>query len=138
MVERDVSARPGDRLDRCEAKGAAITWPIPLDNLLDRLVLLADDAGQRTTRKELAAAILLAAPRKGDNLSRCRLPSCDSCRRVSGRFIGRQCRSVPSQTSRASPSPKFLTVDEATVLSSCLERRVETQVRTANIPARCD
>ncbi len=69
MVEREVSFRGSDRLDRCEAKGAAITWPIPLDNRLDGLVALADEAGQKTTRKELAAAIILQAPRDGDALA---------------------------------------------------------------------
>ena len=70
MVEREISFRGDERLDRCEAKGAAITWPIPLDNLLDRLVAAADDAGQRTSRKELAAALLFAAPREGEPLAR--------------------------------------------------------------------
>jgi hypothetical protein len=69
MVEREVSFRADERLDRCESKGAAITWPIPLDNFLDRLVSLADDAGQTTSRKELAAAIVLQAPRDGDALA---------------------------------------------------------------------
>jgi hypothetical protein len=69
MVEREVSFRADERLDRCEPKGAAITWPIPLDNFLDRLVSLADEAGQKTSRKELAASILLDAPRDGDALA---------------------------------------------------------------------
>lgn len=69
MVEREVSFKASERLDRCEAKGAAITWPIPLDNWLDELLTLADEAGQKTTRKELAAAILLQAPRDGDALA---------------------------------------------------------------------
>lgn len=69
MVQREVHFRADQRLDRCEAKGAAITWPIPLDGLLDQLVSAADEAGQKTTRKELAAAILLAAPRDGEALA---------------------------------------------------------------------
>jgi len=69
MVEREVSLGADERLDRCETKGAAITWPIPLDNFLDRLVDLADEAGQKTSRKELAAAILLHSPRDGDALA---------------------------------------------------------------------
>lgn len=69
MVQREVYFRAEQRLDRCEAKGAAITWPIPLDGLLDRLVAAADEAGQKTTRKELAAALLLAAPRDGQPLA---------------------------------------------------------------------
>lgn len=69
MVERQVSFRSEDRLDLCQQKNAAVSWPIPLDSLLDVLVGLADDAAQRTTRKELAAAILFAAPRNGDELA---------------------------------------------------------------------
>lgn len=69
MVEREVPFGADDRLDRCEPKGAAITWPIPLDNFLDTLVNLADEAGQKTSRKELAASILLNAPRDGGALA---------------------------------------------------------------------
>lgn len=69
MVEREVSFGADERLDRCEPKGAAITWPIPLDNFLDTLVNLADEAGQKTSRKELAASILLHAPRDGTALA---------------------------------------------------------------------
>lgn len=65
MVEREVAFRVDARLDRCEEKGAAISWPIPLDNHLDALLELTDNAGQRTTRKELVAAIVLSAPRDG-------------------------------------------------------------------------
>lgn len=69
MVEREVSFGADERLDRCEPKGAAITWPIPLDNFLDTLVNLADEAGQKTSRKELAASLLLNAPRDGEALA---------------------------------------------------------------------
>lgn len=68
-MEREVTFNRTDRLDRCESKGAAISWPIPLDNLLDLLVLSADTVGQKTTRKELAAAIVLAASREPEQLA---------------------------------------------------------------------
>jgi hypothetical protein len=58
-----------ERLVRCREKGASITWPLPLDNLLDRLVEISDEFGQPTSRKELAAAIVFAAPRDGDDLA---------------------------------------------------------------------
>ncbi|MGA2210862.1 MAG: hypothetical protein ABSH30_14630 [Acidimicrobiales bacterium] len=69
MVERELSFPSESRLVRCEAKGAAISWPIPLDNLLDHLVELCDDYGQPTNRKELAAAIVFDAPRDGAALA---------------------------------------------------------------------
>ncbi len=69
MVERRLSFARDERLVRCEAKGASIAWPIPLDNLVDRLVELSDEFGQPTSRKELVAAIVLAAPRDGEALS---------------------------------------------------------------------
>jgi hypothetical protein len=40
------------------------------NNLLDRLLLICDEAAQPTTRKELAAAILFAAPRGAAALGR--------------------------------------------------------------------
>lgn len=69
MVERELSVAGDTRLVRCEQKGAAIAWPIPLDNFLDGLVDACDDVGQPTSRKELAAAILFAASRDGEELS---------------------------------------------------------------------
>ena len=56
---RDI---PGDaRLKSCPEWPAGIDWPIPIDQRLDVLCELADDAGADTTRKELAAALVLAA-----------------------------------------------------------------------------
>lgn len=69
MVERKVSFDREERLVRCREKGASITWPLPLDNLLDRLVETSDEFGQPTSRKELAAAVLFAAPRDGEALA---------------------------------------------------------------------
>ena len=51
------------------AKGRVDLWPIPLDGLLDRLLVLVDEAAQKTSRKELAAAIVFSAPRDGEALA---------------------------------------------------------------------
>jgi hypothetical protein len=54
---------PGDaRLKSCPERSGGVDWPIPIDQRLDVLCELADDAGADTTRKELAAALVLAAP----------------------------------------------------------------------------
>jgi hypothetical protein len=69
MVEREIPYRREDRLVRCEAKGASITWPIPLDNLVDDHVTNAVEVGPKKTRRELVAAVLLAVPRDGERLA---------------------------------------------------------------------
>lgn len=106
MVEREVSFRANERLDRCESKGAAITWPIPLDNWLDQLVALADEAGQKTTRKELAAAIVLQAPRDGDTLAQ--LVTTYRKAKVSDVCSPRDAKQnvVPFQVRRPGPRPR--------------------------------
>src|SRR2546421_3174494 len=54
---------PGNsRLKSCPERPAGIDWPIPIDQRLDELCDLADEAGADTTRKEIAAALLLASP----------------------------------------------------------------------------
>ena len=42
----------------CTYKQAAVAWPLPVDMRLDNLLAQADAAGENTTRKELAAAIM--------------------------------------------------------------------------------
>ena len=49
-------------------KQAGLTWPVPADRRLDQLVELANDAGAKTHRNELAAAIVTAAEADGDVL----------------------------------------------------------------------
>ncbi len=53
---------PADHLVReCPQKQAAVSWPLPVDMHLDVLLAQAEAAGERTNRKELAAAIVAAA-----------------------------------------------------------------------------
>ncbi len=50
---------PADQLVRdCPHKQAAVAWPIPVDMRLDDLLDQADAAGENTSRRELAAAIV--------------------------------------------------------------------------------
>ena len=56
-------------LDACKEKPAAVAWPLPVDRRLDELVELVRQVGERTTRKELAAAIMLAASEDPETLS---------------------------------------------------------------------
>ena len=69
-MERRIRIDRTERLISCEPKNAAVTWPVPLDALLDQLVRVVEDAGERTTRRELAAAVLLACPRDPSRLAK--------------------------------------------------------------------
>ena len=70
MAPKEFRIDPRDRLDACPTKGAALTWPVPLDEHLDTLKSRAEASGERTTRRELAAAILYAAPKDGEKLAK--------------------------------------------------------------------
>jgi hypothetical protein len=59
---------PDARLAEVESKQPGLRWPIPIDDRLDRLVGVANDAGTATSRKELLAALVLAAPTAGQKL----------------------------------------------------------------------
>ena len=69
MESRRYQIDPSERLDRCPTKGAALTWPIPLDEHLDRLRDQVEIVGERTTRRELVAAIVFAAPNDSNALA---------------------------------------------------------------------
>jgi hypothetical protein len=54
-----IPIQSGDKVARSrDKKAAAITWPRAVDRRLDQLQAVANDAGDRTTRAELAAAII--------------------------------------------------------------------------------
>jgi hypothetical protein len=55
-------------LSRSRDKQAGLRWPIALDAKLDRLLDAATDAGERTNRKEIVAALLAAADHDGPAL----------------------------------------------------------------------
>ncbi|MDX6286031.1 MAG: hypothetical protein QOG53_1516 [Frankiales bacterium] len=56
--EQAVSLDPASPGAGPPRKAAAITWPLAVDRRLDQLVQLANQAGARTQRSELAAAII--------------------------------------------------------------------------------
>ena len=57
----DTRLLADDLVRDCAQKQAAIAWPLPVDMRLDRLLTQADAAGENTSRKELAAAIIASA-----------------------------------------------------------------------------
>ena len=61
MGESNVVINPEARLTACEEHQISVGLPGPLNERLDRLVGLADEEGARTNRKEMVAALVLAA-----------------------------------------------------------------------------
>jgi hypothetical protein len=59
-LERDIE--PSDLLRETVERSIGVTVPVPLSQRLDRLVLRAEEAGARVYRKDLVAALILAAP----------------------------------------------------------------------------
>ena len=64
-----VPIQAGEKVARSrDKKNAAIQWPRAVDARLDQLHELATNAGERTTRAELAAAIIVATDAEGERL----------------------------------------------------------------------
>jgi len=62
LPRSNVVVNPDARLALCQEQPASLSFVAPINERLDQLVELADEAGARTTRKELLAALILAAP----------------------------------------------------------------------------
>lgn len=60
MPKARVDARK--RLRDCNEAAVGLALPRPLSDRVDALVALIDDYGERTSRKELIAALILDAP----------------------------------------------------------------------------
>lgn len=56
-------------LAKCPERNIGLYMPIPLSNRVDDLVDLVEATAERTTRKELIAALLYAAPTDAKELS---------------------------------------------------------------------
>lgn len=69
MADKLPAIPPEHRLRDCPHRQAGMAWPTPIHARLDELVQLArDGAARETNRKELVAALVLAAPTDPDEL----------------------------------------------------------------------
>ena len=68
LVKSNVAISPETRLVHCEQQATSLAFVAPINERLDQLVERADEEGARTTRKELLAALILAAPEEGATL----------------------------------------------------------------------
>ncbi|WP_027942515.1 hypothetical protein [Amycolatopsis taiwanensis] len=58
------------RLHRGRRRSTLVHWPEKVDHRLDLLLYLANQAGENTSRAQLLAALVAAAPRDGAKLAR--------------------------------------------------------------------
>jgi hypothetical protein len=69
MVDRKIEVHPDTRLEDCEQRPVGVALSAPMSERLDDLVRLADLQGARTSRRELIAALILAAPAAATELT---------------------------------------------------------------------
>jgi hypothetical protein len=67
-MDKRGEINPSRALRDAEQTSIGLTVPVPLSQRLDRLVNRAEQAGARVYRKDLVAALILAAPETPDEL----------------------------------------------------------------------
>ncbi len=70
MAERNTQIPPETPLPSCPERSIGLSLPVPINARLDLLVELAEQAGERTSRKEIVATCILGAPDTADELVR--------------------------------------------------------------------
>ena len=61
---------PETPLPSCPERSVGLSLPVPVNARIDLLVELAEQAGERTSRKEIVAVCILGAPDGADELVR--------------------------------------------------------------------
>jgi len=67
---QDAQIPPETPLPFCPERSVGLSLPLPISARLDLLVALAEQAGERTSRKEVVAACILGAPDGAEELVR--------------------------------------------------------------------
>jgi hypothetical protein len=65
-----VQLPPETPLPSCPERSVGLSLPLPISARIDLLVALAEQAGERTSRKEVVAACILGAPDGAEELVR--------------------------------------------------------------------
>lgn len=60
--KKSIEVRLDDRVWTSPQRNAGVNLPIVIDRYIDRLLAIASDAGERTSRKEVVAAVLASVP----------------------------------------------------------------------------
>ena len=70
MTERkQTSLKVGDEVSSYPDRQAGISWPLPVDAKLEELLDAARAVGERTSRREIVAAIIALSEFSGEELS---------------------------------------------------------------------
>lgn len=67
-AKRTTRVHASEKLAQSPDKQPGLRWPEAVDQVVDRMVEAANNAGANTTRRELVAAVMVAQERDGANL----------------------------------------------------------------------
>lgn len=70
MAEGSAQIPPETPLPSCPERSVGLSLPLPITARIDLLVELAEQAGERTSRKEIVATCVLGAPDGAEELVR--------------------------------------------------------------------
>jgi len=70
MAEQNAQIPSETPLPSCPERAVGLSLPVPINARLDLLVELAEQAGERTSRKEIVATCILGSPDTADELIR--------------------------------------------------------------------
>ena len=70
MADKHATIPPQTPLPRCPERPVGLSLPVPINARLDQLVELAEQAGERTSRKEIVAVCIMGSPSNADELIR--------------------------------------------------------------------
>jgi hypothetical protein len=70
MAEPGAQIPPETPLPSCPERSLGLSLPVPINARIDLLVELAEQAGERTSRKEIVATCILGSPDTADEIVR--------------------------------------------------------------------
>lgn len=65
----DTPLNADSRVITSPEKQGAVAWPLPIEAKLEALLRRTEEVGERTSRKEIVAALIAAADNDGENMS---------------------------------------------------------------------
>jgi hypothetical protein len=98
----DTPLDADSRVVRWPEKQGAVAWPFPIEAKLDVLLRRAEEAGERTNRKEVVAALISEFTGDGEDLSEL----LRRYRRITVRELLPQSENVIDMTQRRKPGPR--------------------------------
>ncbi|SRR6266516_732404 len=70
MADTHATIPPQTPLPRCPERSVGLSLPVPINARLDQLVELAEQAGERTSRKEIVGVCIMGSPSNAHELIR--------------------------------------------------------------------